>query len=1368
MKRLFVLFVSVLATTYSILGKAYYPIDNIYYNYRDSDLTAGVTYCGSSYWETDEYSDTIVIPDTIICNNKTYRVTRIESSAFRESSVVSVTIGKNVTDIEGSAFRDCFLLCSINIGNSVISIAGGAFYNCYNLQSVIIPNSVIDIGSNTFAYCTSLTSLTIGRGVKSIGAEAFKSCSKLTKVNIINLESWCNIDFADESANPISGDLVINDSVVEHLIIPDNIDCVKDYTFLGCNKLKSIELPNTITSIGRESFAYCMALTSMTIPNNVTKIGYMAFFNCTNLIYVEFPKSIATLGTSIFLNCDNLDAIYVPCGELDRIKTLISKNEPTTIKKIKYHPSYSLDLQAENGEVVSSAHSTRCDSIIQLTAIPNTNYHFTQWSDGVVDNPRTIVLTQDSIFIAEFVKNPVVTFTESLEGHIEGDTTTSTGIAAEYITFTAEPNYGYHFTGWSDGVLDNPRTIYLTCDTTFTAIFAPNQYSIDVSCYEQPARVEGDVRGSYDYLSELTFSVTPHYGYHFTQWNDGNTDNPRTITITQDTAFGAIIVKNQYQLSLVCDENRGTISGEQGKFEYLSVHECEAIPNYGYHFTQWSDGHTGNPRLIELMQDTIITAEFEPNIYYISGYCYDDRGRIEGQDGYPYLSTPTIEVIPEYGYHFLRWFDGNTDNPRTLTLTQDTIINAELAPNIYTLNVECESSHGSVVGTGEYEYLSQVEIQAIPKYGYHFAHWSDGAMNSPRIIEITEDITITAVFAPNVYSVSAFCDPSLGQITEINGQYNYLTNLSITATPTYGYHLDHWEDTTYHDVANAISPSEAATLTARLAVNGQTSIYYYIRGYVTGKYGTYSNSYYLSDTPTSESKFIAFKTNQSAQIGDYVLVRGYLYNYKGTTRETYAGGDLYVLLGTDEIVMEVTSYTDNPHVFNVKSDTHIGAIFAKNIYALNTNPNNALWGSISGGGSYEYLSEKEIEATPNYGYHFTQWSDGNANNPRMIVLTQDTIFTAEFAANPRITFAESPYGHIEGDTTTAADVLADYIVITAVPDYGYHFTQWSDGVKANPRTIYLTRDTTFTAEFAVDKSGTCGVDNQLTWIYDDNSKTLTINGSGSLTENYTFGVEAPNEMVNLIIGNEVTAIGDRAFYRMTTINHLVIGGNVASIGSYAFAECKNFDDITCYAVTVPTITASTFANVGNKQYIYLFVSEGRQRAYLRDTYWGEFDVQIKNAETITDPIENVVIIPTENTAEITWPVVTGADSYEIAITTSNGDVVCTLIFNAQGQLTGIAFAPAREKANKQQTEGFRFTITGLASGTTYDYMITAKDANDQSIDTKSGSFSTTNSVPTSTDVITSEKNAPQKVLYNGQIYILRGDKTYTVTGQQVK
>jgi hypothetical protein len=47
--------------------------------------------------------------------------------------------------------------------------------------------------------------------------------------------------------------------------------------------------------------------------------------------------------------------------------------------------------------------------------------------------------------------------------------------------------------------------------------------------------------------STVVITATANYGYHFTQWNDGNTQNPRTITLTQDTTFTALFDRNQYR-----------------------------------------------------------------------------------------------------------------------------------------------------------------------------------------------------------------------------------------------------------------------------------------------------------------------------------------------------------------------------------------------------------------------------------------------------------------------------------------------------------------------------------------------------------------------------------------------------------------------------------------------------------------------------------------------------------------------------------------------------------------------------------------------------------------------------------------------------
>ena len=49
--------------------------------------------------------------------------------------------------------------------------------------------------------------------------------------------------------------------------------------------------------------------------------------------------------------------------------------------------------------------------------------------------------------------------------------------------------------------------------------------------------------------------------------------------------------------------------------------QISATAHYGYHWAQWSDGNTDNPRSLELTQDTILTAEFAQTF---SGQCGDN------------------------------------------------------------------------------------------------------------------------------------------------------------------------------------------------------------------------------------------------------------------------------------------------------------------------------------------------------------------------------------------------------------------------------------------------------------------------------------------------------------------------------------------------------------------------------------------------------------------------------------------------------------------------------------------------------------------------------------------------------------------------
>ena len=156
------------------------------------------------------------------------------------------------------------------------------------------------------------------------------------------------------------------------------------------------------------------------------------------------------------------------------------------------------------------------------------------------------------------------------------------------------------------------------------------------------------------FASELKISATPNYGYHFAQWSDGNTQNPRSIVLTKDTAFTAEFAKNSYTVTTNSSNAEwGTVQGGRSAL-YLDEIEISAAPNYGYHFTQWSDGNTDNPRIVAVTEDKTYTAAFAKNSYHVTFVDFDDSVLKEEDVLYQESATAPANPIRE-GYIFIEW-----------------------------------------------------------------------------------------------------------------------------------------------------------------------------------------------------------------------------------------------------------------------------------------------------------------------------------------------------------------------------------------------------------------------------------------------------------------------------------------------------------------------------------------------------------------------------------------------------------------------------------------------------------------------------------------------------------------------------------------
>ena len=452
--------------------------------------------------------------------------------------------------------------------------------------------------------------------------------------------------------------------------------------------------------------------------------------------------------------------------------------------------------------------------------------------------------------------------------------------------------------------------------------------------------------------------------------------------------------------------------------------------------------------------------------------------------------------------------------------------------------------------------------------------------------------------------------------------------------------------------------------------------------------------------------------------------------------------------------------TDNPRSLVLTQDTVLTAEFAPNTYTISTQCNYTERGTTSGDVTTTYLDYVTISATANYGYHFSHWDDYNYDNPRQVQVTEDKTYTAYFDKNTYYITKnyDSDQGYVNG---YSSGKYLDNITLIAKPNYGYHFVQWSDGVTDNPRTLILTQDTTFTAEFAQTFSGQCG--DNLYWSYQNN--TLTISGFGGMYDNRPWGLFT-NEIQTVVLPSGITHIGNDAFSDCTGLSEITIPYTVTSIGDYAFAGCRKLVQVNCYAINPPMAESTSFANYN----VYLNVPCDNLQDYQLDMVFGSFKyIQCMGADSENVPTDDVVVTPGTNDVTITWPTEGNADTYTIVIKKGN-EVFCTLTFNAEGQLLNIAFAPGRDgnrpaQYAEQAGNGYRFTVTSLASGTKYGYNIEVKDASNKTIKLHSGEF-TTESMTAVENITTNNANI-QKIMRDGQLIIVRDGVEYNAVGQEL-
>ena len=195
----------------------------------------------------------------------------------------------------------------------------------------------------------------------------------------------------------------------------------------------------------------------------------------------------------------------------------------------------------------------------------------------------TLLAAVATIFVACKKDDPTysVQVTAAQGGTVEGQN--GEYKEGETVVFKAIPAEGYCFSQWSDGKTDNPRTINISAsDITLEAQFAQNAL-ITITAGSN-GTVGGSDNGRYAQGETLTFTATPADGYYFTQWSDGNTDNPRTINVGKDD----ISLTAEFVTATIATVDLGLPSGNL----WATCNVGAINPwNYGNYYA-WGETHT--------------------------------------------------------------------------------------------------------------------------------------------------------------------------------------------------------------------------------------------------------------------------------------------------------------------------------------------------------------------------------------------------------------------------------------------------------------------------------------------------------------------------------------------------------------------------------------------------------------------------------------------------------------------------------------------------------------------------------------------------------------------------------------------------------
>ena len=800
------------------------------------------------------------------------------------------------------------------------------------------------------------------------------------------------------------------------------------------NLIKSVTTHTGVKSIGSNAFYDCPNLSSVTIGNSVTSIGDKAFYLCESLTSITIPDNVTSLGNGVF--------------ETSKLRTVTIGSGISVIPPFAFHNAGNLTSVSLPNTIIKIEESafSACYSLEHIV-LPNS---LTSIGKGAFSQSFKL----NSITIPNGV-NKICEEAFARTGLAKVDI--GTGI------LTMEVSAFYQCSSLAD-ITVRATTPPVIHSTTFLDI--NSSYVIKVPCDNLSL-----YRSAPDWKDLTLVGVGGNCG-------SGTSENTYTVSVSS------------------ANSSMGTVSGS-GVYVEGQTATVTATPKSGYLFAYWSDNSTANPYTFTVTKDVSLTASFgtdDSNKYNVSvnsanstmgkAFFHGVSNFEELNNGQYVQGTNLIaEAIPNSGYKFKSWSDGNNSNPYGITVTRDISLLAIFEPvsssTTCTVSVSAvNTSMGTVSGGGSYEEGQTATVTATPNSGYEFTQWSDGSTQNPYTFTVSKDITLTAYFKQTAtpQTSSTFWNFSDAAFNSLGTLYSNKTinGLTIYATSTKTVIIDE----SYQQVDNISfthrlklgGAGDASYRTLKFNIDGDCTIDIYLKSANSSEdrtlrvdYGAFGSSATKTITASSSvSKATIAYSGNATDVYVYgansgINLYGIRVSYNSTTppasNEITCAEAAQIAAGlahnasTSEIYT-VTGYvteTDGvvsrgQQVFWMADTKNGGRVF------------ESYWGNVSEAvqvGDYVSVKGKIMRYNSTY----------EIKNGNVTLISRETATNTYYVT---VSSANTSMGTVSGGGTYEEGSTA---TVKATPKTGYKFTKWSDNSTMNPYSFTVTQEVSLTAYF---------------------------------------------------------------------------------------------------------------------------------------------------------------------------------------------------------------------------------------------------------------------------------------------------------------